>query len=94
MFPDTERQPTELGQRCVIAAIPGDISVQLRFPPGPVGFGKHAVVRATVPEAAVEEHGDLCPCERYVGSTRKSAQVFSESQPETVEFAAQTHLAG
>jgi hypothetical protein len=94
VFPDTERQPTELDKRYVITAIPGDIPVQLRLPPGSIGFGKHAVVRATVPEAAVEEHSDLCPRERYVGSTRKSAQMFPESQPETVEFAAQTHLAG
>ena len=94
MFPDTDRQPTEFDQRFVVAAISGDISVQLRFPPGPVGFRQYPVVRATVPETAVEKHGDTCPCEHHVWGTGKPAHMLPESEAETVQFTAQTDLAG
>ena len=71
MFPDTDRQPTEFDQRFIVTAVSGDIPVQFRSPPGPVGFRQDTVVRATVPETAVEEHGDTCICERHVGGTGK-----------------------
>ena len=87
MFPDTDRQPSEFDQRFVVAAVSGDISVQLCFPPSPVGFRQYPVVWATVPETAVEEYGDTRPCEHHVGCTRKPAQMLSESQAETVQFA-------
>ena len=73
MFPDTDRQPAEFDQRFVVAAVSGDIAVQFRFPPCPVGFRQYPVVRATVPETAVEEHGNTRPCEHNVGGTRKPA---------------------
>ena len=73
MFPDTDRQPTEFDQRFIVTAVSGDIAVQLRFPPVPVGFRQYPVVRATVPETAVEKHGYTRPCKNDVGSTRKFA---------------------
>ena len=94
MFPDTDWQPTEFNQRFVVAAVSGNIAVQLRFPPCPVGFRQYPVVRATVPETAIEKHGDTCPCEYHVGGTGKSTQMLPESQAETVQFTAQTDLAG
>ena len=73
VLPDTDRQPTKFDQRFVVAVVSGDIPVQLLLPPGPVGFRQYPVVRATVPETAVEKHGYTRPCKNDVGSTRKFA---------------------
>jgi hypothetical protein len=59
VLPDAQDPPAivlELSSRTPITL---DVCLQLRSPPSAVVLDRHRVHRAPVPEAAVDEHGDL-----------------------------------
>jgi hypothetical protein len=63
VLPDPPDQPALLRQRLVHALVAFGVRRELRRPVGDVALRHSAVLRAGMPEAAVEEHGDLGPGE-------------------------------
>jgi hypothetical protein len=63
MLPDVEWQPTGPDEGTVHLAVAFDVAEQLRLPIGAVRVRRRAVLGALVPEATVDEHGDLGPRE-------------------------------
>lgn len=67
MLPDPDNCPAGVGQCLVGAAVASHVRVELLLPPGAVGLWHRAVLWAAMPEASVDEHGDLRPYEDDVG---------------------------
>lgn len=69
MFPEPQHPPARGAELRVGLLVPLDVALQLWQPVGPVPLGDRRVQRASVPEAAIDEHGDAASCECDVGST-------------------------
>lgn len=70
MFPESENNPPLILQPFVRLPVPFNVPADLATPEFPVGAGHDSVQRATVPEAAIDEYGDLPGNERYVRFAR------------------------
>jgi hypothetical protein len=57
MFPDPKDIPADTRKLGVRLAVPLDVSVEFRPPPVSIIVWRESVVRAAVPEAAVDHHG-------------------------------------
>lgn len=68
MFPNTNYDPAAFPQGAVYAAIPRPVARDLFAPELRVGFWLGGVFRATVPETAVDEDGDVEQGEDEVGA--------------------------
>lgn len=86
MLPDVNDSPPEILELCVLAAIAGNILVELRSPPLGVVLRRRAVVWAAVPEAPIYEYRDPRPRQRDVGGPWKGSEVNPVTQAEPVEF--------
>jgi len=87
MLPDVNDSPPEILELCVLAAIAGNILVELRSPPLGVVLRRRAVVWAAVPEAPIYEYGDPPPRQRDVGGPWKGSEVNPVPQAELVQRA-------
>lgn len=86
MLPDVNDSPPEILELCVLAAIAGNILVELRSPPLGVVLRRRAMVWTAVPKATIYEYGDARPRQRDVGGPWKGSQANPVSQTEPVKF--------
>jgi len=84
--------PTQVGEGGVLRTVAGDVPVELRLPPVAVVTGHGAVLRATVPETAVDEDGDPGSGERHIGAAGQTGMVDPEPQSPAVQLATQGEL--
>src|SRR5688572_5751010 len=70
VLPHADDLPASASQHVVNLAIPISVPAQLRHPVVTVGLRDHLVLRAVVPEAAVDEDGDSGAGEDDVGAYR------------------------
>ena len=87
MLPDMHDNPPDIPKLSVLAAISGNILVELRSPPLGVVLRRRAVVWAAVPEAPIYEYGDPRPRQRDVGGPWKGSEVNPVPQAESVQRA-------
>lgn len=84
MFPNTEDAPSSCIQNRRLPKVPVPRSADLRLPKIAIGDRHLAVLRASVPEAAVDEHNDFAAGEHDVWSEPlapdQKREVLSESQ--------------
>jgi hypothetical protein len=59
MFPNPQHAPAEGAERAGDEAVAGAVELDRVAPEGGVGFGLRGVLRASVPEAAIDEEGEL-----------------------------------
>jgi hypothetical protein len=92
VLPRSQAHPAESGKSGVCVTVPRLVSQHLLPPVFWIGFGRaSAVVRAAVPEAAVDEQCHSGGTEHYVGSTPETFQgrdVDSVAKPSRVEQSA------
>jgi hypothetical protein len=81
--------PAEVAERRVVLAIALDIAPELLLPEGTIRGGQGRVLGALVPEAAIDEDGDLLAGERDVragcGPPVSNAMIYAESEPSAME---------
>src|SRR5580692_13001245 len=78
VLPEPDHRPAGLRERLVGGAVTLDVPGQLRRPVPVIVLRLAAVVRAGVPEAAVDEHGDLAAGKRDVRADPAQRQVEPE----------------
>ena len=66
MFPEAHHTPPLITERCRAANVTRYIPRELRTPIGDIDRWEPPVIWAAVPEASVDEHGDLRSCEDNV----------------------------
>jgi hypothetical protein len=86
MRPDANTDPTPTHQLPVGICVAPHVLFDLLAPPGGVRLRPCAVLWATVPEAAVDEHGDTCRSEHEVGASstideRRTVYGETEAKP-------------
>ena len=74
MLPDSNNRPTSAGQQSVRLGISFNVASELGLPPIAIGGWHAAVLGAAMPEAAIDENGDLAPREHNVGLAAKARQ--------------------
>src|SRR4051794_13117893 len=72
MLPNANHSPTGFAQSGVRVSIAADVAIELRPPPVGVPRGRRAVLRARVPEAAVEVDGNPSPRKHQVSAPPKT----------------------
>src|SRR5690349_8541563 len=95
MFPYPHGQPTLLGEALIGVAVPGPVALDLGSPELFVAFWPRSVFRASVPEAAVYEHGHLDRAEDHVRLASNPGDrptMYAVPQAATMQFAAQCDL--
>ena len=95
VFPHSDDRPTRLGERCVGRPISSHVRLELLRPPLLVRLREGCVLRATMPETAVDEHRDPLAREGDIGprSTQsRDTQVDPVAETAAVELPAQSHL--
>jgi hypothetical protein len=92
MLPHVQRLPTDFTKADVVASIPGDVGSELRRPPFAIRSGTNAVLRAGVPEAAINEHGKSKAGHNEVRPPGEVPAVEPEPYPACVQSPAQFHL--
>jgi hypothetical protein len=95
VLPYADNGPSRFCEQRIVAAIARDIAIDLMTPIKTVSLGNMTVLRAAVPEATIDEHGDtgrdkqdicLAPKPRY------RALMFPEAQASSVEYRAEQLL--
>lgn len=89
MLPCTDDDPAGVVERRVRAAGTGQVPTDLVRPVGAVRLGNTAVIRAAVPEAAIDKDCDALSGEDRVGRHSRSdewSDVLSEAEPTPVEL--------
>jgi hypothetical protein len=69
MFPHPDGEPVLGLEEFVGRSVAREVGLQFRLPPFTVVGWNRAVLRTTVPEAAVDEDGDALSRKHYVGSS-------------------------
>jgi len=88
MLPNPDHEPTCFSQREIDLCITSLVCSELGQPIVAVGFGFRPMFGATMPEAAVDEYGDLRWPEHYVGRSanfREGSRRDAVSQAFTVD---------
>lgn len=91
MFPNANHGPSSVLKHAICVAIALHVLVQLAGPPLPVRGWRSAMLGASMPEAPVDEHRDVCLGESDVSAptyARDYRNVDAVSQPETMKLAA------
>jgi len=89
MLPDADDFPARLAETFVGVLVPGDVPRELLCPPSTVPLWHRPVEGTHVPEAPVDEDGDLNASEDHVRApARQSRQwvVHAEAQAPPMEF--------
>src|ERR1700761_5529678 len=90
MFPESDYGPPGFAESGVGGPVPFDVTAELRLPVPGVGRRLTPVIRAAVPEAAVNEHGDPAGGEHDVGTDPDAArQIEPQILAVTVALAVQ-----
>ena len=90
VFPDAHHDPSARLEPLVCVAISRDVRINLFAPPGPVVLRRRSVIRAAMPEAAVDEYGDPSEGDYDVGGPPGAFDhrpMESESKAAAMEFA-------
>jgi hypothetical protein len=74
VLPDSDHGPFGGAELGVVTSIPLDVSGDLRAPVGRIGPGTGAVLRAPMPEAAIDEDGHFLAPEDNVRSAAEAVQ--------------------
>lgn len=69
MLPDANDGPTSRSQEAVRLTVAVSVPSKLRSPEIAVDDRKYAMLRAAMPETAVDEYGDPMPREHHVGGS-------------------------
>jgi hypothetical protein len=88
VFPHSDNRPPCCCQGCVCVLITAPVAFELLGPPRRIGLGLLAMLRASVPEAAIDEDRDALPRENDVDSSSMAGQhrqVHPVPQPKGVE---------
>jgi hypothetical protein len=89
VLPRSDNFPARGAERALDSTVPGEVSLELRDPVVRVAARNVAVLRAAVPEAAVNEHGDAPAAEDDVRPHLKTVEsewiVDTEAQPPGVK---------
>lgn len=88
VFPESTHCPTRRCQLAVVAAVAFHVGQELRPPPVPVGRWCRGMLRAGVPEAAVQEHSDALAAENDVRTSsrhRRNRQIDAVAQTSGVQ---------
>lgn len=97
VFPSPQYCPARRGEQAVSVGVPGLVSGQLVRPERGVCGGAAPVLRASMPEAAVDEHRDSCGSEDDVRTAAQSGQwgpINPVPQPRCMQEAADRQLGG
>ncbi len=97
MLPDTYNRPTELAEYSIRVTVTLDVGLKLRRPPVGIALHRDEVLGAAVPEAAIDEDGNLRSGERDVDrAAGESGHSVANPVPEApcMEFATQEHFRG
>lgn len=86
VFPDMYRLPSELRQLVILASITSDVLLKLASPPSRVVLRSGSMLRATVPEATVDEHRDPSSSKGHIGGSRHTPQVHPVPEAELVQL--------
>src|SRR5829696_904503 len=96
VLPGAEHLPSVTCERAVDSTVSGDVASELRLPVRGVRPWRVAVVRAAVPEAAVDEDGEARAREDHVGSNDSGRSrdwvIDPEAQPTSVELRPQSQF--
>ena len=92
MLPDPDDQPVVRNERRVVSDVALPVGLELPTPPLRVRLRDVAVFRTTVPEASVNLDGDSRTGEHDVRPARQTADVDSEAEASSVQFAADGKL--
>lgn len=91
MLPESQHTPSDASQPLIRVGIPGPIGFDLISPEVGVSFRPSCMLRAAVPETAIDENGQSNTRKGYVGyATRLLQHLESDSiaQPHFVKFTA------
>src|SRR5205807_1572554 len=86
--PHADRKPAGFCEACIRILVSPPIALDLFAPPLGVGSRPCSMLRAPVPEAAVDEDSDSCRSEDDVGTppqTRHGASLDAKAKPEAVQ---------
>ena len=97
VFPEPDDTPARRGQRHIGHPVPLHVAPQLRGPVPPVRGGLSSMLRTDVPEATVNEDGDLTPGKDDVRPHAKTAVqiqtvIFPEAITKPMQCATQSYL--
>lgn len=92
VFPGPHHDPSRLMQGRVVAPVPGNVRIQLGAPPIGIRPWSHCVVRAAVPEATINEDGDLRTSQCDVRVCRKFCHVHPVPEATAVQLVPQSQL--
>jgi hypothetical protein len=95
VFPDPHDDPSSTAKSGVGFDIALYRTGQLGSPPVRVGLRSPTVGTAAVPEAAIHEDGNFCPCEDNIGTSpkvRNGASVDAKSETAPVKLRAKRKL--
>lgn len=74
VLPDPDYGPSRCAELGLVEAITLDVSSDLRAPISGIGFWARSVLRTSVPEAAIDEDGNLLATEDDVGPAAQALQ--------------------
>src|SRR5690606_20715638 len=94
MFPEAKYPPVRVEQRLRLPAVPLHVLSQLAIPERSVARWPRVVFRASVPEAAVYEDGELLPRKSQVRTTTRGLVVEPVSRALGPEGLPQRELGG
>jgi len=98
MLPDPHNSPTGLLQPRRRVAVACDVPLDLGGPVPLVCLGSTTMIATAMPETAVNEHSEACPCEDEVNGPARMTRHDSETHPvakaAAVQLAAKAHLRG
>jgi hypothetical protein len=92
VFPDVENSPAERCEAPVSTSVAPPILGDLGGPEDGVGLGRYCVLRAAMPEAAIDKHSEPYTDQDDVGPSRQIAPMESEPHATPMKRRAQVEL--
>src|SRR4051812_1227298 len=95
VLPNAKHDPPEPSEGCIRLRVAPAVRRDLVAPPSRVGFRLNAVLRTAVPEAAIDEDGDLGGGKDNVGAPPRQSRnclIDAEAQPATVKLGAESEF--
>lgn len=92
MLPHPNYDPSQISQTLLCTTVPRDIRFELGSPPVCVCLGRDSVDGATVPEATVDEYGDLGTGEDDVGPAGNGRHVNAVTETHAMQFTSESAL--
>ena len=95
VLPRPDDDPASRLKRVIVGAVAVDVALQLGRPPANVALRWAEMLRAAMPEAAVDEDGDPCAGEDNIGTASDAAkrgEMLPEAQPAPMQLRTQRPL--